>query len=259
MADLYGIPVPGPQLAMTSVITFFLGVLASKILPYEYRRFRESSKKREQEVETWYTTSKEMVSRVIYIGRRTTTLTDIDYDSMVEELDPLSERMLTHARTAPHSVQDDAVDALEAVAAFATSASMFAEMGENRSGFEYLQKVIAFSERMNTDEIELTEVNQLLDVFGDGEPHGPEISEDQVDDEQWEQVVEQLDDQHGKEGLQDIEDFFELPWDQIGETFDEEVWDKLIREVVRYYMQMLLVDLGEAMYEDLEKLQDEDL
>ena len=61
MTDVFGVNIPEAGLLISPIVTFGAGMLAQKILPYEWERFRESNKEQQQELDDWYDSSKEMV------------------------------------------------------------------------------------------------------------------------------------------------------------------------------------------------------
>ncbi|QCJ48006.1 hypothetical protein [Haloprofundus sp. MHR1] len=90
--------------------------LVSAILIYEYKSRRETNQADKQEVSEWYTEAQDLISRATVEGIRQTQYQSLDHNSLEKSLNTLSERLFTHASTAPKAVNDDAEDVLKSVA-----------------------------------------------------------------------------------------------------------------------------------------------
>ena len=228
------------------VATFGVGA-AGSIAAYEYRRRRQSR----DEIKQWYSDAMDAVSRVQRIGYRATLYGNDNFEAMREQLEPLADRLQGHAASAPDVVDRDARQLLVQLAAICTGITSITEQGEDVGGLELFEIVQEHAEEQYDGEIDLEDIESFLGGLDPDKVTQNLDTDVNPDDE----VAEEFLDHFEEEGeLSSIEEALSMPLRPLEAAFEDEekdVWGEVMDEVSRQYVQTLLVDFSDDVFQFL--------
>ncbi|MWG36094.1 hypothetical protein [Halomarina oriensis] len=246
MVDLFGTSVPTPLLqAGFSAVTFALGV--------EYKKWRDNSTQGKQDREDWYNEAQIAIVEVMHLGQRHTLRSDLDFGSISERLNEISGTLSKHASKSPEGVDAESAKEVAELAKLYSVVSAYAEVSEEKPMAEVLSEVLEMLQRLGHEDTDVGEVKEMMEMFGRMDNLPSPDTDDVVDEVEAKSLLEDVPDEILDEGPETVADIKEMPLEGMVNLIEPTVADNILRESMRSYMQIVLLDVSAAMYKRLEK------
>lgn len=133
------------------------GVLGT-ILGHEYRRRREATQQKQDQIETWFDESLDIIGRGIFNIERAFLRSEPDYDHILNELGEFSERLYIKSNNPPDGVPASAVATVSTVAELYAKATAVAEANSEKEGNELLLELFDMAQDEQIEEYDFSEV-----------------------------------------------------------------------------------------------------
>jgi len=132
------------------------GVLGT-ILGHEYRRRREATQQKQDQIETWFDESLDIIGRGIFNIERAFLRSEPDYDHILNELGEFSERLYIKSNNPPDGVPASAVATVSTVAELYAKATAVAEANSEKEGNELLLELFDMAQDEQIEEYDFSE------------------------------------------------------------------------------------------------------
>lgn len=227
------------------------GTAAAGIIVQKYRERQEAR----ADAAKWYQDAVGLIARVRQTGYRTTTYQhQVDYPKLHEKLDPIAEEIQEHSGSAPSKVDDEARVELAYIAAFCSGILNLTDTATNLSPAEFFSTIQQHARHHYSGEHDMEDVNQLLDGF-DAYELVNDLPEDvKVNEEKLEDFASHFSEESIEEGHPTtIDEALHMPLDGIKDIFeDERAMQELLGDALEDYVQLILIDYTEDIYERME-------
>jgi len=227
------------------------GTATAGIIVQKYRQ-RQQAK---ADAAKWYKDAVGLIARVQKAGYRTTTYQhQVDYPKLHEKLEPLADDIQEHSGSAPARVDENARIELAYIAAFCSGILNLTEQESELKTAEFFRTVQEQARANYTGDHSMEDVNQLLDGF-DADDLVDDLPDDvEVNDEKLEKFATHFSEESLEKGHPTtIDEALNMPLDGIEDVFeDERAMQDLLGDAMENYVQLILVDYTEGVYERME-------
>lgn len=236
---------------VSSVSTTIFVTVAGGIILYEYKRQRRST----DQTKEWYAEAVGIIGRLQQAGQQITMFTQqIDEEALKTKFEPLAAELQSHAGNAPPGVEDQARAELILLSTIASAIISLADRSENESISTLFQEAQELAQENSDIEFDLAEINDLFDPasFGTAEE---QIDEEDINEESFREFFDSLSEESQQaDQIATTEDVFEMPIEKLGEAIaDDQFWDQFVDDMIQIYIEVLLLDVSEDIYEAMEE------
>jgi len=146
------------------------GVLGT-ILGHEYRRRREATQQKQDQIETWFDESLDIIGRGIFNIERAFLRSEPDYDHILNELGEFSERLYIKSNNPPDGVPPSAVATVSTVAELYAKATAVAEANSEKEGNELLLELFDMAQDEQIGDYDFSEAFETASEKSDQFSH----------------------------------------------------------------------------------------
>jgi len=225
--------------------------VAGGIILHEYKRQRKSTDQRKE----WYSEAVGIIGRLQQAGQQITMFTQqIDEATLKTKFEPLAAELQSHAGNAPAGVEDQARAELIYLSTVASAIISLADRSEDESVPTLFQEAQELAQENSDIEFDLAEINDLFEPASLGSPE-EQLAETDINEEPLKEFVDSLSEESQQAGeIATTHDVFEMPIEKVGEAIaDEQFWDQFVNDVVQRYIEVLLLEVSEDIYEAMEE------
>jgi hypothetical protein len=132
------------------------GILGT-IVGHEYRRRRDATQQKQDQIESWFNESLDIIGRGMFNIERAFLRSEPDYDHILNELGEFSERLYIKSNNPPAGVPESAVATVSTVAELYAKAIAVAEANSEKEGNELLSELFDMAQNEQIEEYDFTE------------------------------------------------------------------------------------------------------
>lgn len=235
---------------LSGATTLFVTIVGGIII-YEYKRRRQSIDKTKE----WYAEAVGIIGRLQQAGQQITMFTQqIDEATLKSKFEPLAAELQSHAGNAPAGVEDQARVELIYLSTIASAIISLADRSEDESISTLFQEAQELANENSDIDFDLAELNDLFEPASLGNPE-EQLAEADINEEPLREFVHSLSEESQQAGeIATTEDVLEMPIEKLGEAIaDEHFWDQFVDDIIQRYIEVLLLDVSEEIYEAMEE------
>ena len=135
--------------------TLGFGTFVGSVLGYEYKKYRDRARGRENEREQWFDDSLDIIGRGAHNIDRALFRSDPGYERILEELGQFSERLYVKANDPPEGIPTESVEKVAVVAQLYTKATVVAEAKTQKEGAELVKELFEMAQKEHGDQFDL--------------------------------------------------------------------------------------------------------
>jgi len=236
---------------VSSVATTIFGTFVGGILIFEYKRRRKST----DQTKEWYAEAVGMIGRLQQAGQQITMFTQqINEATLKTKFEPLAAELQSHAGNAPAGVEDQARVELIYLSTITSAIISLADRSEDESISTLFQEAQELAHENSDIDLDLAELNDLFEPASLGSPE-EQLTEADINEQPAREFVSSLSEESQQAGeIVTTEDVLEMPTEKLGEAIaDDQFWDQFVDDMIQLYIEVLLLDISEDIYESMEE------
>jgi hypothetical protein len=220
-------------------------------------KYRQRARRR-RELKDWYKESKSFASKVQKLGERATSFREeTDTDLLKSELDPVADKILAHAETAPEGVDDDAVQEMRALSNVATNLGLIVDLHSEHSGVELMKRLQQGIKEKDMDETsqDMDRLNQLARMIDLSDLPPGNIDQNKIDEDALGDLTEQIRDKTLESGeVQSLNEVAEFPFEEMDSAVEGmNPVDEMVSGLLKEYSRLTLIQFTEDLYDRMEE------